>query len=275
MTDAFRQITIAPFAPVHLEGALRLSQQVQWPHRAEDWALSLAISKGVVALEGSAVVGTALCTCFGDVATLNMIIVDGRMQGRGLGRRLMEQVMAEAGGREMRLVATPEGRPLYEKLGFVAAGEIVQYQGVVRPLATVVESLVRAGGPGDLAAAARLDLAATGMARKGLLERIAATGDLLVTGGGFALLRRFGRGHVLGPVIARSVDEAQALMAQAARRLPGQFLRIDMPAEHVSADFLAALGLVHAGGGIAMTRAPRPRPVSEFHTYALVSQALG
>ena len=64
-----------------------------------------------------------------DAATINMVIVDAAMRGRGLGRKMMEEALAKAGERTCCLVATQEGLPLYEKLGFVATGEIVQHQG--------------------------------------------------------------------------------------------------------------------------------------------------
>lgn len=97
------EIIIAPFAAEHIAGALRLSQEADWPHRAQDWQMVLSVSEGVVALADGEVVGTALCTCFGDVASVNMIIVDARMRGRGLGRRLMERVL-ELGGKSPMVV---------------------------------------------------------------------------------------------------------------------------------------------------------------------------
>ena len=74
---------------------------------------------------------TILMTPYGeDAATINMVIVDAAIRGRGLGRKLMEEALARAGERTSYLVATQEGLPLYEKLGFVATGKIVQHQGV-------------------------------------------------------------------------------------------------------------------------------------------------
>ena len=100
-------ITFAPFTQDHLADGLRMSQAVQWPHRAEDWALTLSVSEGVVAIADGQVVGTALCSGFGAVATMNMIIVDAAMRGRGLGRALMEQVIALGGTRELRRCLRP------------------------------------------------------------------------------------------------------------------------------------------------------------------------
>lgn len=258
------------FETGHLPGACRLSQQAGWPHRIQDWTLSLSVSEGMVAIENGQVVGTALCSPFGEVATLNMIIVDESMRGRGLGRALMAEVMAMAGDREMRLVATAEGLPLYEKLGFVACGEILQHQGIAR--AGDPERSVRMGGIGDIDGCLRADHAATGCTRDRLLRTIAAHGELLLTDGGFALLREFGRGHVVGPIVAPDDAEARALLSFAASRCAGSFLRVDLRDSFALGDFAAALGLAHVGGGVAMTTNPRTAPPT---SHALVSQALG
>lgn len=265
-------IAIAPFSEAHLPGALALSQAVGWPHRREDWALGLSVSRGVAAIADGRLVGTALCSLHGQVATLNMIIVDPTMRGRGLGRQMMERIIALAGDREMRLVGTADGLPLYRKLGFVATGRIVQLQGLARAARPELPVCV-----GDAAtdALAAMDQAASGMERAALLARIAETGETLTTDGGFALLRPFGRGHVLGPVVARDASAARALIAAAATHLAGRFLRLDLPEEHGLAPFAESLGLSVAGGGTAMVHSPRSRPKAGFQSYALISQALG
>jgi hypothetical protein len=87
----------------------------------------------VVALEGENVVGTAMATPLNeDIATINMVIVNETMRGRGLGRKLMEAALDATQGRNCLLIATQDGLPLYEKLGFVARGEIIQHQGAAR-----------------------------------------------------------------------------------------------------------------------------------------------
>jgi|SRR6056297_532788 len=269
-----QNLLIRPFTQAHLPGALLLSQQVGWPHRLEDWELNLALSQGLVALEGARVAGTTLCTRFGDVALLNMIIVDGALRGRGLGRMLMAAAMDLAAGREMRLIATPEGQPLYEKLGFHATGQILQHQGISRGGAPALP--VREGCAQDVAELARMDLAASGLERSAMIARIAQTGTILRADQGFALLRAFGRGHVLGPVVARDTATASALIDEGARRMAGRFLRIDLPKGTGLSDHVAKLGLAHAGGGTAMIRPPSgPAAGQDFTTFALASQALG
>lgn len=265
-------IEIVPFTSQHMPGALALSQAEGWPHRAEDWALNLSISQGVAAVAWGRVVGTALCSLHGPVATLNMIIVDAAMRGRGLGRQMMQRAMALAGEREMRLVATEEGKPLYRKLGFQDYAQIIQLQGIAA--AARPERAVDAG-PVDTATMAEMDKAASGMERAALLAQIAANGVTLHTEGGFALLRAFGRGHVLGPVVARDAIAARSLIAAGAARMAAQFLRVDVFESRGLAPFIETLGLSRMLGGTAMVYAPQQRPASDYQTHALVSQALG
>jgi len=265
-------IDLVPFIERHLPGALALSQAVGWPHRAEDWALSLSVSQGVAAVEGGRIVGTALCSLHGPVATLNMIIVADAMRGRGLGRQMMQRLIALAGDREMRLIATEEGKPLYRKLGFEECAQIVQLQGGAQ--AARPERPVQVG-PVDPDTLAAMDRAASRMDRAPLLASIASRGVTLSTEGGFALLRAFGRGHVLGPVVARDAAAARSLMAAGATQMDGQFLRVDVIAAHGLAPYVETLGLSPVGGGTAMVQSPRPRAESEYHTHALISQALG
>lgn len=55
------------------------------------------------------------------------VYVEAAYRRRGIARRLVEAVLAECAARKIkrvRLHASDEGRPLYEKLGFVATNEM-------------------------------------------------------------------------------------------------------------------------------------------------------
>ncbi|WP_298957604.1 GNAT family N-acetyltransferase [uncultured Methylobacterium sp.] len=282
-------IELRDFAPGHLDEAAALSRAAGWPHRREDWALVLSLSRGSVLLDGDRVAGTALTTPYGDGdATINMVIVDEALRGRGLGRRLMEAALAAAGDRACRLVATEDGLPLYEKLGFRATGAVVQSQGEARPHDVPAADEVAWAEAPPVADLAALDRAACGMDRAALIARLAQVGRvaLLRRGGaarGFAVLRPFGRGEVIGPVVAATPDDARALIGFVIATRPGAFLRIDTPQDRDLAPWLAGHGLVPVGGGIAMRRggasapsqAPPSAPAAQAHTYALAAQALG
>lgn len=146
MKEMIRNMRLAPFTSDHIDQAVMLSQAEKWPHRREDWDMLLDLSTGRVALEGDKVVGTTLRTDYGpEVSMMNMIIVGASHRGRGLGRRLMESMMEEVPGRELRLFATSDGLPLYEKLGFVAEGAISQCQGQITRARKPVTPVSRPG----------------------------------------------------------------------------------------------------------------------------------
>ncbi len=289
------------FEPTHLADAVALSQQAHWPHRLEDWALALSLSRGLVAVTGgpdtdgpdrTRVVGTALMTPYGDgAATINMVIVDEALRGQGLGRRLMDAAMALAGSRPLRLTATRDGLPLYQKLGFRETGLVLQHQGNAGPVPQPVTEDITPADPADLPTLVTLDRQAFGADRGDLFARFAevARFALLRRHGaiaGFAALRDFGRGKVIGPVVAPDANGAKALIASFLAAHPGDFLRVDTTADTGLGPWLTGCGLHHVGGGIAMRRpappssaplspTPTPTPAASAVTYALASQALG
>lgn len=273
-------IAIQNFEPEHLDAAVELSRQAGWPHRKEDWALVLSLSKGFVAVENGRVVGTAMATLLGETcASVNMVIVDETMRGRGLGRQLMNAALDAAENRECRLTATADGLPLYEKLGFAACGEVLQHQGI--PVETDKPANVAWAQtivPADLAA---LDAQAFGADRTALFAQLADRARFAIVKEqgvitGFAGLRAFGRGEVIGPVVAENAEIARDLIAFVLSERPGAFLRVDTTADTGLGPWLAEQGLGHVGGGIAMRRAKAEIPADKkLKTFALTSQALG
>ena len=171
------QISLEAMETEHLDGAVLLSREAGWPHRREDWELVLSVSEGIVALHDGRVVATTMMTPFGsDAAAINMVIVDAAMRGRGLGRKLMDAALEKAGARNCRLVATKEGLPLYEKLGFVAVGEIVQHQG--KALKVAAPTNVSWARDDDYERICSLDRAACGLDRSKLMSVLHRVGPV-------------------------------------------------------------------------------------------------
>ncbi|APO66356.1 GCN5-related N-acetyltransferase protein [Rhizobium gallicum] len=274
-----RQIDIAAFGPEHLDAAVALSRQVGWPHRPEDWQMALALSEGAVAIEGDRVVGTVLVTRYKEEsATINMVIVDESLRGRGLGRRLMDAALGISAGRPLRLTATEDGLPLYQKLGFRETGRVLQHQGIADKIAT--PAITSAATSADLSAIAEIDRQAFGADRSDLIAYLADVGTFAVIRRGnrivgFSVLRSFGRGEVIGPVVAGNLEDAKALVAHFIALRPGRFLRVDITGVIDLSDWLAVWGLGHVGGGVAMMKPPIARADSVPTIFALASQALG
>ena len=73
MAETTETVSFEALTPALLEGAVTLSRAEGWPHRPEDWALILGLSRGIAALDGDRVIGTALATPFGPAGALCMI----------------------------------------------------------------------------------------------------------------------------------------------------------------------------------------------------------
>jgi GNAT superfamily N-acetyltransferase len=266
-----------------LPAAHSLSQAVRWPHRSEDWQFVHRLGTGFVAEENGAMIGTAMCWKQGDShASLGMIIVSPEHQGKGIGRELMNLLLEELGSRCMLLIATAAGKPLYERLGFVATGTIHQHQGTMVPIAPVALAAgenIRPAEPGDIAKIIALANRATGMSREVLLKQLVpvAEGAVLECNGelaGFSFMRRFGRGHAIGPVVAPDSERAKALISHWASAYASSFVRVDVTGDSELGDWLTEAGLVQVDTGVAMARNGVPLPDEGVKQFAIINQAL-
>lgn len=274
--------TCGPLRADQLPQALCLSQALNWPYRLEDWQDALRLGHGAgVEIEGE-LKATALWWPWGEhVSTCGMIIVDTALQGRGIGRALVTGLLDAAGPRTMLLRSTAAGERLYEQLGFVAFGRVHQHQ------ATLAAACPDPAGAGtrtmqadDAAALLELDRVASGMDRSRLLAALFAAGRFIVTGppgrpGGYACVRRWGRGVVVGPVVAADPDIARGLIASALWRHPGEFARIDVTADSGLSPWLEGLGLPCVDRVTSMARGTPPGRTARAALFALASQFLG
>ncbi|HHX4174603.1 TPA: GNAT family N-acetyltransferase, partial [Burkholderia contaminans] len=210
-SDTMPALRYRRFTAADVPAAHALTVALRWPFRAEDWQFSADTSTAFAAEENGVVIGTAMCWKYGaDRASIGHVIVSDAHQGRGIGRKLMEMLLDELGPRITFLHATPAGRPLYEKLGFTVCGSLGQYQGnVVRPADVALPDGVRlrAGSPADWPRLVELDARASGLQRDELMAALFQRGESVVLERdgevvGFSVLRRFGRGDVIGPVAA-------------------------------------------------------------------------
>jgi len=285
LDTAVHGLTIRRLNADDLKPAHALSVEAAWPHRIEDWLFAHAAGTAFGALDGHGrLVATALWWPFGArFATVGMVIVSRALRGHGIGRTLMHRVIVDAGSRTLILHSTAQGRRLYESLGFRAMGTVRQHQGMARApsgAAFDLDGQLRPAEQRDLEALLALDQAATGMGRGRVVQTLGEHGHgvVLDRGGGpagFSFFRRFGRGYVIGPVVAPNAGGAMALIGHWLSRHDGSFVRIDTPIEHP--DFLLWLeqaGLAQVDAVTVMARGAAPPVSPDVRPFALVSQAL-
>ncbi|WP_429932299.1 GNAT family N-acetyltransferase [Agrobacterium vitis] len=295
------ELTLTDIHDVGIDHLHGLSVAVGWPHRTEDWAFLLAHGQGVAAIDPiDRVLGSAMWFPMDEnFATIGMVITSPRLQTQGTGRWLMEHILGSIPVARLGLNSTRAARRLYRSIGFAIEAPVFQCQGEARlPPETAKPAdgaELRAITSEDLTDLAALDELAFGANRQRWLGNLLplSEGVALVRAGkiaAFALSRPFGRGHVIGPVVAASDEDAIAVTRPHVARHQGRFLRLDT--RHGSgafAEFLLESGLSLFDTVTTMSlRAPWPvgpkgqpsaddKGHSEPHaiTYGLASQALG
>jgi hypothetical protein len=270
------------FETRHVPGALKLSQEMGWPYRQEDWEFAAMVGNGLVIERAGQVIGTAMWWNYGQAyATAGMIIVTASAQGGGYGARLFNGLLDATDGRDVLLNSTEEGLTLYRRRGFIAWGTVLQHQGPLT-VAVTPESRndIRQATAFDLDAIQTFDERATGMPRPLMVAALADVANVVVIDrvgrvAGYALARKFGRGYVIGPVAAESAQDARLLILAQLAKLHGQFVRIDVYAEHGLGDWLESLGLNRVDYATAMVKGQRPVSDGPARMYALANQSFG
>jgi GNAT superfamily N-acetyltransferase len=275
-------IELMKFETRHVPGALKLSQEVDWPYRREDWEFAATVGHGLVLERAGEVIGTALWWNYGQAhATAGMIIVTSSAQGGGYGSRLFDGLLEATDGRNVLLNSTEEGLTLYKRRGFTAWGTVLQHQGLMTVAATPgARGDIRLATVNDLPAIQAFDERATGMPRSSMVAALADAGDTVVIDregriAGYAIARRFGRGYVIGPVAAESAQDARMLILAQLSKLHGQFVRIDVYAKHGLGGWLEGQGLKQVSHAIAMVKGLLPVSDGPARMYALSNQSFG
>jgi len=224
---------------------MRLKKQAGWNQTEADWRRFLALEPGgcfVAEVDGTPV-GTVTTCEFGSVAWIAMVLVDKASRGVGVGTRLVEFALEHLDGRGMasaRLDATALGRPIYQKLGFVAEYDLARMEGAapsVRRPAAARPMLDR-----QLAAVCDLDRRLTGTHRRRLIERLyrerpGAVWAVAEGGGvaGYAASRAGSRATQIGPDAADDPEAGRAVLDAAIGPCAGRPVFLDVPLDNAPA----------------------------------------
>lgn len=260
-----------------LPACLDLAADRGWPREDHKWRLLFDIGEvyGIDDPDG-ALVGTTVLTRYGPgLCAISMVLVAKRLDGHGLGRRMMTQVLAHAGDAVVTLYATSFGLPLYQKLGFTVVSDNVTHIGEFT--GTDAPERSRPAAAADLPAIERLDAEVHGADRSVLVRRLpdfcsqlrVIEADGAVTGyaGAWVNLDKV----VAGPVVAASAADAKTLLTDLARAIKSP-IRLEIlhefgelgawAVEHGLVPGTATSFMVHGGRELPGDAARRFTPVS-------------
>lgn len=240
MSDRIRTMSHAD-----IPAGMRLKNQAGWNQTEADWRLFLDADPAgsFVADVAGTVVGTVATIVYENrLAWIGMMLVDPQFRRRGIGEGLMKASLEYLEARGVPVVgldATPMGRPLYERLGFVPESELNRWA-FDRPVSHLpvknVDSLPESSA---LASVFVSDRETFGVDRSALLSSIfqAAPARVVTLETGtsspsYAFARHGTHADHLGAWVADDASTAAAVLEGVLERTgPGRMIA-DVPAAH-------------------------------------------
>lgn len=238
---------------------MRLKEIAGWNQTVADWKRFLKASPQgcFVAEVDNKVCGTVTTIIFeGRFAWVGMVLVDPEYRGQGIGTRLLERAVEYLESLNIpaiKLDATPQGKPLYEKLGFVSEYEIERW--ILRRVPGNFGKPSESTPPAELPASIfEIDRQAFGADRSSLLSSIhrdAPQFSLFVPPDDKVQGYSFGRSGTfadhLGPWMARDVSSARRLLETFLARSSRENLFVDwLKANAVAGDLLKSAGFTYS-----------------------------
>ncbi len=232
-------IQVRPVVSTDLPDILRLKNIAGWNQTESDLAFFFKQFPETywVAVHNGKVIGSTLAAVYHkQVAWIGMVLVDPEFRRQGVGRSLMSTALVALRDiPSVKLDATPDGKALYDRLGF--KDEYLLHRMVTRALPVVVDSpsrAVRPMVPGDLPQVIEADRTAFGVDRSALLTRLFQEAPHLAwirvdQPDAFCLGRAGFHFTQIGPVVAPSAELAESVIHAALFALPGQAVLLDVP----------------------------------------------
>ncbi|MEW4282955.1 GNAT family N-acetyltransferase [Priestia koreensis] len=225
---------------IHIKPLVQLSSSIDWDYSRED--LETIMSTGRIFAhqteQGEIVSSGALVTYGGKMTCIGMVIVHPNYQGVGLGTEIMRHCLSLLGNQSAMLIATEEGKPMYEKLGFLTVSAVRKYF-CVAPVRNSKHDFIKPYDSLDLSSVLRLDAEAFGDERQSFLRkrieqatkrRVLRKSEEIC---GFGLAVETSQNLILGPIVAPTAEDAVALVRDLVQGYRGK-LRIDVPTEQKS-----------------------------------------
>jgi len=257
------QIEIRLLFESDIPAAMRLKEAAGWNQTEADWRRLIKLEPDgcFAAIENEQLVGTTTTITYEDeLAWIGMVLVDPQHRRRGIASRLIETALAylEKKVTVIKLDATAEGSPVYEKFGFKMESLVERWRGNV-PSRSIEPEATAINRDAILA----LDRRAFSADRSRLLNCLiddSRISSVLVQDergsvAGYALARAGTKAVYVGPVVTTDTAQVENLLDRILGQLSGGSVYIDFSDEcGLSSSVLADRGFVKERDLIRMSR---------------------
>jgi GNAT superfamily N-acetyltransferase len=223
-----------------IPAAMRLKEAAGWNQTEDDWRRLLLLEANgcFAAVKNGRLVGTTTTTTYsGDLAWIGMVLVDPQERQQGIATTLMNVALDYLNGKvaTVKLDATSQGKPVYEKFGFRVESLVERWVGTgssrEHNTEVIDDDAVR-----DVLA---LDEFAFNADRSELIEDLIRTASVTPvlsraadgTLSGYALARSGTNADYVGPVVAKDPPQVESLLDQVLNQLHGRRVYIDFNTE--------------------------------------------
>ncbi|MDM5374815.1 GNAT family N-acetyltransferase [Bacillus bombysepticus] len=235
------EIRVERLQKEQISDIVALSSYIGWDYNREE--VETIFNSGIVYgvwNERKELIASAAIILYGEkLASIGMVIVHPDYKGRGIGKIITEAcVKSVSAHTPIMLIATDEGKPLYEKLEFSAVSYVSKYicnSYNAKGYCVRNEDYVMNYEEGDLEKIIKIDEYAFGTNRKVFLKkRIIQSEQCIVVKDkeqnvlGYGLSIQTPENKIIGPVVARNDAMAMRIVHYLAREHHGK-LRIDVP----------------------------------------------
>ena len=225
----------------NIEDIVALSSYIGWDYNREE--IETIFKSGIVYgvwNERKKLIASAAIILYGEaLASIGMVIVHPDYKGRGIGKIITDAcVKSVSAHTPIMLIATGEGKPLYEKLGFRAVSYVSKYicnSYNVNDYCIGNEDYIMNYNECDLEEIIKLDEYAFGTNREEFLtKRIMQSEQCIVVKDkeqnalGYGLSVQTPENKIIGPVVAKNDEMAMRIVHHLARDHNDK-LRIDVP----------------------------------------------
>ena len=271
-----------------IPGLIALSASIGWDY--DKYEINTVMSSGKVyghkTKEGKIVSSAAIIPYGSCLASIGMVIVHQDYRGKGLGRKVTQKCLdSVSDDTKVMLIATDEGKPMYESMGFSSTDSVHKYlcdnYFTMKSNDTLNAEIIQMRKE-DLSQVIKIDKDAFGEERRTfLINRINQAKESLVVKSSDGTIIGFGLSIlgsinlILGPIVAPDHHTASLLIDKLANNHQGK-LRIDIPSGNEEfMSYIEKCGFVKVSQPPIMIKNSKQLPRRNKTLYGIAAQIFG